>query len=144
MDAVMAVRGIGNLEFELPEGWEDRSVVVLALPESKGGQGASIVITRERADVGLVAFADSQLVELAKKLPKFELLRRDERDFRGTVAIDLRFSWLNSNKKMNQRVLFAAASGRSVLCIALTAGDTDVTQIDRAFEQLVMTLKVTG
>lgn len=66
------------------------------LPETSGkGAQASIVISRDyetKSDT-VEHYADLQLVEAAKKLPKYKLVRRSEIQVSGRSAIQADYSW---------------------------------------------------
>ena len=83
-----------DLSFDVPRDWVDRSVVAYAAPLPPGHAIApNVVMTRDQLGPGetLRAYADRQLVELARRLDGFNLASRDERTFGASPAVELQF-----------------------------------------------------
>ncbi len=81
---------------QIPDGWKDQTMNAFMLPESNSkGAKASIVISRDyetKSDT-IEHYADLQLVEAAKKLPKYKLLRRSETQISGRAAMQIDYAW---------------------------------------------------
>ena len=80
----------------IPDGWKDQTMNAFMLPETSGkGAKASIVISRdyETESDTVEHYADLQLVEAAKKLPKYKLVRRSEIQVSGHPAIQIDYAW---------------------------------------------------
>ena len=81
---------------EIPDEWKDQTMNAFMLPETSGkGAQASIVISRdyETKSETVEHYADLQLVEAAKKLPKYKLLRRSEIQVSGRTAMQIDYAW---------------------------------------------------
>src|SRR5258708_5196668 len=76
-------------EMEIPEGWEDRSVIALSSPAGSKKPDASFAITKDplaSREPSLAAYADKQIVDMAKNCPRFELIHREQRNLDGLPA----------------------------------------------------------
>jgi hypothetical protein len=83
-------------EFEIPSGWEDRSVIALSFPAGAKKPEASFAVTRDNSagqESSLGLYVDKQLVDLAKACPRFELIRRDQVKTNDLVGQQLEFRW---------------------------------------------------
>lgn len=83
-------------EIELPDDWDDRTVVALSTPAGSKKPEASLAITRDPAAKNhshLSAYVDHQLVDLAKTCPRFELVERKQIDIDGSPGQQLDFRW---------------------------------------------------
>ncbi|HKV38181.1 MAG TPA: DcrB-related protein, partial [Blastocatellia bacterium] len=82
-------------EAELPEGWEDRTLNVLAFPRGAKKPVANVTISRQLldAETRLGPYIDQQLKELAKTCPRFSLLNREETTLDGEPGEHVVFTW---------------------------------------------------
>ena len=83
-------------EINLPEGWEDKSVIALSYPAGSKKPDASFAVTKDPAAVGspsLAAYVDKQIVDMAKTCPRFELIRREPGTLDGLAVEQIEFTW---------------------------------------------------
>jgi len=128
-----------DLSFDVPRDWVDRSVVAYAAPLPPGHAIApNVVMTRDQLGPGetLRAYADRQLVELARRLDGFKLGSRDERTFGASQAVELRFEWQSPSGPLDQRLLMIGVPGRAVLSLTATTPEEDAGRMVTAFDRI--------
>jgi hypothetical protein len=92
-------------QFELPDGWVDRSISIFHPSHENGETGPSIVISRERLE-GTVAEHSAKLLDgLRRALPRFELVWNKPAKVGPMDGFDLRFRWTKSGVRIEQRVV---------------------------------------
>src|SRR5690242_16829968 len=98
----------GNVSFEVPRHWEDRTIVAFAAPSRPGqSTAASFVMTRDSLQDSdtLASYADRQLAELSKRVDGFELVEKRETVAGGARAFSLRFTSKALAGPLSQRLL---------------------------------------
>jgi hypothetical protein len=82
--------------FELPGGWQDRTVTALSFPGGGQKSDATLTVTRDpssRSSASLPAYVDKQLVDMAKSCPRFDLIGRKELSLAGAYAQSVEYTW---------------------------------------------------
>jgi hypothetical protein len=131
-----------DVAFDLPRDWEDKTVVAFSAP-GRAGVAPNVVVTRDAlADVEtLRAYADRQLVELAKRLDGFDLHERRELNLGGHAAIELMFGWQGQTTALEQRLVMVANRARRVLTFTTTTSKADVKKNDPIFDRILLSVR---
>lgn len=82
--------------FQIPDGWEDKSITALSFPKGAPVPSASVTVTRELLSdphVTLPGYVDAQLTKLAKTCSAFHLTQRKDWQWQGDPAQILDFTW---------------------------------------------------
>lgn len=131
---------------DLPDGWEDRSVIALSFPEGSKNPEASFAITRDRTaaqDRSLAAYVDRQLVDMAKSCPRFELIRREPGRIEPHPAETMEFTWRSPNGSfVRQRQTILRLDTGVALAFTGTAASNQFDQYAGTFEELVRTFRL--
>lgn len=128
----------GEVSFDVPRHWVDRSVVAFVAPQKAGRDAvANIVMTRDALREGEVlgAYTDRQITQLAAKLDGFSLLSRSERAVGGHAAIEIRFRARGARGALAQRMLIAAVK-KAVFSFTSTTPEEDAAQNDPLFDRV--------
>ena len=90
--------------FDLPDGWQDQSIQILAAGPQEGIPEFSFVISRQPAPVGaeLGEFVDNELETLKGALGRFRLLRRVDTTLDGVSAVEAEFTWNREGQPVQQ------------------------------------------
>ena len=130
----------GNVSFEVPRHWEDKTIVAFSAPSRPGqSTAASFVMTRDTlADSDtLASYADRQLTELAQRLDAFELVDKRETTVSGAKAIAMRFTSKALPGPLLQRLIVVEDRRRAVVCFTATAPKADAAQLEPLFDRMV-------
>ncbi len=82
--------------FQVPDGWEDKSITALSFPKGAPVPSASVTVTRELMTdphVTLPGYVDAQLTKLAKTCAAFHLTQRKDSELHGDPSQVLDFTW---------------------------------------------------
>ena len=134
------------LSFDIPEGWEDRTLTAFAAPVRPGKTAQpNVVITQEALPGGqsLRTYATRQLTTLAKGLPEFELEETRDANIAGHPAIDVRFTWQGDKGPLVQRQLMLAHRD-VVYNITLSTPRADAAAMASLFDGIVTSLSIPG
>ena len=134
-----------DISFDIPRGWEDRSVIAFSAPTPPGATTApNVVLTRDRLEPGenLAGYTDRQLVELVQRLEGFSLVQRVERTVGGHPAIELRFFWRGSTGVVDQRLVMCATGKRLVLNLTSTAPKGSVPDVGPIMNRILATVTI--
>lgn len=125
------MRLVGNgFVTELPEGWEDRSLITLSGPPGKTGFVSNVVVTRERL-AGDLAFEDYlEAQRAAPPLPDLEILDESATEVDGTPAYQRLQRLRIESHHLQQQQTFVLAPGRVVFVITATS---TVEEFDQCF-----------
>ena len=130
---------------EIPDGWKDQTMNAFALPEPGGkGAKASIVISRDYEtksdDIG--HYADLQLVEAAKKLPKYKLIRRNEIQVSGRAAMQVDYTWATPERvEIRQRQAFMKYADY-ILMMTLTIPANEFGKYEGTWQETIKTIRI--
>ena len=114
-----------DVAFDSPEGWEDRTIIAFEGPRAAHLHGvyptSVTLIPVEKKPVPLSTFATQQIAQLAKALPKFDLVSQKNVTLDGVPAIELQFNWDLSDGAVTQRMTVFERGGKiwSFTCSAL-------------------------
>jgi hypothetical protein len=129
-----------DVVFDVPDDWHDRTIAAFAAPlKPKQMIAPNFVLTRDVVPETepSSAYADKQLVELAKRLEAFNLSERRDSMVGGLPAVDLIFTWRGSNGVIKQRQTFVATGAGSVLTFVATALVTEFPEMEPAFQAIL-------
>jgi hypothetical protein len=136
----MPRRQQGNVSFEIPRHWEDRTIVAFSAPSRPGqSTAASFVMTRDAlagADT-LATYADRQLAELSKRVDGFELTDKRESQVGGARAVSVRFTSKALAGPLVQRLVIVEDRRRAVVCFTATAPKADAAQLEPLFDRMI-------
>lgn len=130
----------GNVSFEVPRHWEDKTIVAFSAPSRPGqSTAASFVMTRDTlgAADALASYADRQLAELSKRVDGFELIERRDLQVSGAPAVSLRFTSKALAGPLVQRLVVIEDRRRAVVCITATAPRADAAQMEPLFDRMI-------
>jgi hypothetical protein len=134
-----------DISFQIPDNWQNKCITAFAAPLEPGQTIApNVVVTRDLLPPDRTArdYADSQLVELSKRLEAFTLRKRNEFVLQGHVpAVALDFTWRSNVAVLRQWTLFYSAQPGQVLSMVFTALETDFPQIENQFAALVNSIQ---
>lgn len=129
----------------IPDGWKDQTMNAFALPEPNGkGAKASLVVSRDyetKSDT-VEHYADLQLVEAAKKLPKYKLIRRNETQVGGQPAMQVDYTWATPERvEIRQRQAFTKYRDY-FLMMTLTAPADDFGKYETVWQETIKTISI--
>ncbi len=134
-----------DVSFDVPRDWEDRSVVVFAVPARPGqAMAANLVMTRDTlaANEDIFRYGDRQLVEIVKRLDGFQLLGRQEITLGGQPALELRFAWRGQSGPLEQRLVFVAGRKPAVLTFTATMPKGESARLSPVFDRILASVKL--
>ncbi len=135
----------GNVSFEVPRHWDDRTIVAFSAPSRPGqSTAASFVMTRDslRDTDTLATYADRQLAELSQRVDGFELTDKKDTQVAGSRAIVLRFTSKAQAGPLAQRLVIVEDARRKLVCFTLTAPRGDSPQLDPLFDRMVAGIRL--
>lgn len=130
----------GNVSFEVPRHWEDRTIVAFSAPARPGqSTAASFVMTRDALtpEDTLASYADRQLSELSRRVDGFELVERRDLQVAGARAVALRFTGKAMAGPLVQRLVVVEDRRRGVVCFTATAPKADAAQLEPLFDRMI-------
>ena len=115
-----------GLTFESPPGWVDKTILALVAPSSDPeSPGANLIVTREtrRAGESVATYAHRQIVQLAARLPQFEMLESSDSQVDGRSATRSRFRWKSAKGTLVQAMAHVESPehGNGVLILTCTS-----------------------
>lgn len=140
----MARQGYKEISIEVPEGWEDKTVVVFAAPPRVGkGSQPNVVLTRDTLPAGtsLRTFASKELSKIAQSLKGFELIETKERNIDNALAVEHHFSWEGQAGQVVQRILFLEREG-TIHNVTVSAARADAQGAQETFERIIASVVV--
>ena len=130
---------------EIPDGWKDQTMNAFMFPEPNGkGAKASIVVSRdyETKSDNIGHYADLQLVEAAKKLPKYKLIRRNEIQISGQSAMQVDYTWATPERvEIRQRQAFLKYKDY-FLMLTLTVPVNDFSKYEAMWSETLKTVRI--
>lgn len=133
-----------ELSFEMPEGWDAKTVIGFEGPKTDGrSHGPNVMLVQQplRASESLTTFAAKKLASLASSLSGFELLERRDLVVGGVRAVQLHFKWDSAEGPMTQRMTMLTRSS-VILSVAATGADGDQSKCSAALHHVLSTLDV--
>ncbi len=134
-----------DVAFEVPDNWHDRTIAAFAAPlQPKQTVAPNFVLTRDMVPENDPpgAYADRQLVELAKRLEAFDLSERRESVVAGRPAVDLIFTWRGSNGTIKQMQTFVVNGRGVVLTFVATALVTEFSAMEPVFRAILDSIEI--
>ena len=132
-----------EVSFDVPEGWQDRTVISFEAPRGGGVQPPSnVTLTKQpvASDKTLMGLVTQQIADLSMAFPKFELVRQRDTTVGTAPAIEILFHWAHPQGALTQQVTMFVNEGHVWSLTATTARG----QIERDaahFERMLRTLK---
>jgi hypothetical protein len=118
----MTLQQYGGLSFESPPGWIDKPILTFTAP---GRVDTNLVATRETRSPGetIVTHARRQLLQLATRLPDFEVLETEDLEVAGRPATCSRYRWRGAKGVVEQTLAHVDSpeDDTTVLCFTCTA-----------------------
>ncbi len=131
--------------FQLPDGWEDRSVTAISFPAGSNTPAASVTVTRERIkDSGetLSSYVNSQLAKLAKTCAAFQLIRHAPAYLGGLPAELAEFRWKTPEKIVVRQLMVIAFWGSQSLVMTSTAEVDAFAGFEPVFESILSSFRL--
>lgn len=124
-----------DLQFEVPGGWVNRSVIVWSAPATAAEVPPNFVIAydRPRPEEDLGAYVTRQVADLGRSAQQFRLELRRDITFAGRPAVEVVFQWEAPPGAMRQRQIFSLLPGGRVTSVASTAMASDFAAADETF-----------
>ena len=132
-----------EVRFNVPDGWQDRTIVSYAAPAKPGRAiTPNLVVTRDPADdrEPVTAYADRQLVEFARRLDGFALKQRKERTLGGLPAVEMVFTWDNPLGVLQQKQVCVLVGRQTMLNFTLSAAEEDFGGMEPGFDHILASL----
>ncbi|MFO0590535.1 MAG: DcrB-related protein [Polyangiaceae bacterium] len=130
----------GNVSFEVPRHWEDKTIVAFSAPARPGqSTSASFVMTRDSLTDSdtLASYADRQLAELSQRVDGFELVDKKDTSVGGARAVQMRFTSKALAGPLLQRLVVVEDKRRAVVCFTATAPKADAAQMEPLFDRML-------
>lgn len=127
--------------FDVPDTWEDQSIVAFRLPRAPGGGDASFVMTKD-AGKGVTPFdryVETQAGNCSRSLPDYRELRRELMQANERNAAWLEFQWTKDQTVMQLRQIYFDCGFFSVIC-TLTSAPQDIAFHEAEWRRLMGSL----
>ena len=134
-----------DASFDVPNDWDDKSIVAFSAPAKPNTLVPNVVLTKDKmkADESLDQYVDRTIVDMARQLAAFKLIAKDERDVAGARGLELKFSWNGSaGRTVIQRIVMAAGAGRTVVGLNVTCDQNDAKKLEPISDRIVASFKV--
>lgn len=134
-----------DIIFQVPDQWQNRSIIAFAAPLEPGQSVApNVVLTRDLVAPGQTfrSYADSQMVELAKRLDQFNLINRQETQLHNVPAVSLLFSWHGQPGIFMQWQMFFPGANGVIFSGVATATEADFPRYQQVFAQIFGTIEI--
>lgn len=134
-----------NFTVELPDEWEDRTMVTLVAPFQPGGFASNVVITQHfiGSNESVEGFAEEQTRLLQQSLPQYQVLDRRSTEINGLPAVQQLHQFQTESGILQQAQTFVLAEN-VVYALTCTAQVTDFNAFIPAFRQIVENFRVRG
>lgn len=131
-------------EIEVPQNWEDKTVVALSFPTGAKQPSATMTITREPAkEASLATYIDKQLVNMVKTFPRYELLKREEVMVDHQPAIQLEFIWRTpDNIFVHQQQTILLTPQKVVLTFTATTQKGKFKEHEKTFQSFIQSFRI--
>ena len=134
-----------EVSFDVPRDWDDKTIVAFAAPIEAGKEVTSnVVLTRDNLGTSdsIANYSDKQIVEMAKRLPGFELEHRKDVQVGDVPAVEMRYSWKGAHGlTVEQRVVMVAVR-KKVFNLTSTAPRGDMKKLGPIFDRIFSSLKL--
>ena len=132
-----------DVAFDVPDGWEDMTVVAFHAPQAPGSVFATnVTLSRveRKPTATLPIYATQQIANLSSTLPNFELVSQRDVTFGGRPAVELFFHWRADEQAIAQRITIFERKG-GVWSFAASALRDLYEQNLPGFDRIATTLK---
>src|SRR5688500_15798289 len=136
-----------EVSFDVPRDWDDKTIVAYSAPLQAGQQVTSnVVLTRDNlaGNDTLAIYSDKQIVELAKRLPGFELESRSDVTVSDLPGVELRFSWRGTLGIVVQQRIVMVAQKKKVFNLTATAPKGEMSKLEAIYDRIFSSLKLEG
>lgn len=132
--------------FDVPNDWEDKSIVAFSAPPKPSTLVPNVVLTKDKLkpNESLEQYVDRTIVEMAKQLAAFKLLSKEERALGPERGLEIQFTWNGSaGKTVVQRIVMALGPGKTVVGLNVTCDQNDAKKLEPISDRIVQSLRVT-
>lgn len=135
-----------EVAFEVPDDWEDKTVIAFEGPKAPGMTvGRNVTLMRVVIPPGssptLTTFATQQVASLASGLPGFELVRQQSTVAGNLPAVEIVYHWKHPEGSLTQRIMLFQRD-RTVWSFTATALRGDMDAATPGFEKIFKSLVV--
>lgn len=126
---------------DVPQTWQDQSIVAFRLPPAPGGGDASFVLTKDAAKGGrpFAGYFDQQAEECRRSLPDYVEIKRELLHANARDAAWLEFQWTNDRTTMQLRQIYFDCDRLAVIC-TLTCMPGDIAYHDAEWRRVMASL----
>lgn len=142
---------VQGMEIHCPEGWSDRSMLVLTAAPGASGISPNLVVTREtlagsgQAPADIVRRVEAHVAEEIARWqgkPGYEALMRRHATPKNLSA-EIRLIWTDGAAPLAQWLTFIAAAPDGIVVAAATASRGEMTALEPRFHAMLETLRLT-
>lgn len=133
-----------DLSFDVPNDWDDKSIVAFSAPAKPGTIVPNVVLTRDKTKPNetLDAYCDRTIVDMAKNLGGFALTSREPRQVGQTPGVEIVFSWNGSSgKQVVQHMLIVVTGPNAVAGLNLTCDQADAKRLSAVSDRIFSSFK---
>ena len=131
--------------FDIPAGWQDKTVTALVFPEYAASSDASLTVTRDPAakqSPSLPAYVDKQLIDMARTCSQFDLIQREDVTLHGVQAQSIEYTWRRPDgKSVRQLQLVMLTSSRDALMFTGTALADDYPRYQDVLKRAILSFR---
>lgn len=134
-----------DVSFDVPRDWDEKTIVAFSAPLQPNSQVTSnVVLTRDALGTSdtLAIYSDKQLVELAKRLPGFDLSSRKDLTVSGQPAVELRFSWSGAHGVIVEQRVMMIAQKKRLFNLTATAPRGEMAKLEPIYDRIFNSLKL--
>ncbi len=131
--------------FDVPNDWEDKSIVAFSAPAKPSTLVPNVVLTKDKlkANESLEQYVDRTIVDMARQLAAFKLVSKEEQPLGSERGIEIRFTWNGSaGKTVSQRILMALGPGKTVVGLNVTCDQNDAKKLEPISDRIMQSLRV--
>lgn len=137
---------LNEADIEVPVHWKDGTINAFMIPSTKspGEADASFVITRdaETQSKDVEHYADSQLVNAAKNLNRYDFIERRATRINDEPAMEIDFTWVTPERiEIRQRQAYVMYDG-FFLIFTLTSRASDFARYEAMWEQTIASVQL--
>jgi len=132
-----------RIQIDLPEGWQDGSVLQLTEPTAGNTIPATITLRRTPLEAGVDAptLARTYEASLPAALPGCEILQSEVIEVDGRAVHRIEFRWPMGGS-LFRRVQATLVNGRQSLVLVCTGADAGFTTYEPLFQRAISSLRV--
>lgn len=124
----------------LPQKWEDKTIVGFSFPQGAKQPAATIAITLDVMpdDVTLGAYIDKHLKFMPRNFSRYEFISREELEINEKPAIQINFSWRAPDRSLiqQQQTMLECPQG-SLLTFTATAAMKEFDRYQKDFQSII-------